>query len=56
VGPEFTALARLDRERIQWDFLYLAEDMERPAAEELAADVVETLARAGGASPGAVAG
>src|SRR5262249_2341503 len=42
VGPEFTALARLDGCRIMWDFLYLSEDMDRNAAEALAADVLAT--------------
>jgi hypothetical protein len=43
VGPEFTALARLDGDRIRWDFLYLAEDMEVTEAEGLAAEVLEIL-------------
>jgi hypothetical protein len=47
VGPEFTALARLDGDRIQWDFLYLAEDMDRSDAETLADDVLEVIEDAG---------
>ena len=51
VGPEFTALARLDGERLQLDFVHLAEDMDRSGAATLAADVVESLVRAGGGRP-----
>jgi len=47
VGPEFTALARLDGDHIQWDFLYLAEDMDRGEAEMLADDVLRIIEDAG---------
>jgi hypothetical protein len=43
MGPEFTALARLNGEVIQWDFLYLGEDMSQAEAEGIAAEVLKTV-------------
>jgi hypothetical protein len=47
VGPEWTALARLHRDRLQCDFLYLAEDMDRAEAEAIAAEALGELQAAG---------
>ena len=55
VGPEWTALARLHRDRLQCDFLYLAEDMGHAEAEAIAAEALGELQAAGTRRPRAAA-
>jgi hypothetical protein len=51
VGPEWTALARLYRDRLQCDFLYLAEDMDDAMAGAIAGEVIGELQAAGACHP-----
>lgn len=43
LGPEYTALARLFDGRLQLDVVYLDGDMDRPLAQAIADDILESL-------------
>ncbi|MDJ0835927.1 MAG: condensation domain-containing protein [Acidobacteriota bacterium] len=43
VGPQFTALARIFRGALWWDFLYMNSDMDETGARAIAQDISNTL-------------
>lgn len=43
LGPEYSALARILNGRLLLDVVYLEGDMDRPLAESIAADILQTL-------------
>lgn len=45
IGPEFSCMARLFRNRLCFDYLYLSEDMDQGKAEEIAETVTHLLTK-----------
>jgi hypothetical protein len=53
LGPEFTAAVRLFRDELWWDCVYLDTDLDEPAAQAVAGEIMQQLVEAAKSGPAA---